>query len=317
MAYETQKLIQIARMYYEQRKTQNDIAKAYGLSRVQVTRMLTAARERGIVQIHIMDEQGSGNINSLAREIEIRFNLKKMLIVPNNPASEFDFISEIAHAAALFLNSVLQNGQIVGVGWGMAITAMVDSFFSSQRRDILFIPALGGINEKERIYNLSDILKHLSEKVGGIYNPLHAPVIVDNKELRDALLNDSSIQSICRLWSQLDVLVVGIGGMRSKMPYALRDYLIKHELSLMKLQIASDICFNFFNETGEPIRSRFEDRTINIQYEDIKNAPMTIAIAGGKSKVHAIYAALLSGCLDVLVSDENTCRDLLGLTARY
>jgi len=317
VAYKTQVLAQIARMYYEQGKTQGEIAATLGYSRIQITRMLTAARERGVVQIHIIDERGSGSIQSMAREIELRFNLKKMLIVPNNPTVEYDFISEIAHAGAQFLDSTLQNGQIVGVGWGMAVTAMTESFSSNQKKDILFIPALGGINEKERIYNLSDILKQLSERAGGMYNPLYAPVIIDNKELRDALLNESSIQSICRLWRQLDVLIVGIGGMRTKMPYALRDYLIKHELSLKNLHITCDICFNFFNETGELVRSKFEDRTINIQYEDIKRTPMTIAVAGGKSKVYAIYAALLSGCLDVLVSDINTCRDLLSLTSMY
>jgi len=279
--------------------------------------MLAAARDRGIVQIRIMDEHAPGNIQNLAREIEIRFNLKKTIIVPNSVSSEYDSISEIAHSGALFFNSILQNGQIVGVGWGMAVTAMVNSFFSSQRKDVLFIPALGGINEKERIYNIGDILKHLSEKVGGMYSPLYAPALVDDKDLRDALLNDSSVQDVCRLWNHLDVLVVGIGGMRSKMPNVLREYLIQQELNLRKLRITSDICFNFFDETGDLVKSGLDDRTINISYENIKKTPMTIAIAGGKSKVYAIHAALLSGCLDVLVSDEDTCRSLLGLTAMH
>jgi len=304
-------------MYYEQGKKQEEIARIMGIGRVAVTRMIAAARERGVVQIRIMDELGPGSILNLAREIEIRFNLKKVLIVPSSLDTESDYISEIAHNGALYINSILQNGQIVGVGWGMAVTAMADSFFSSQRKDILFVPALGGINEKERIYNLSDILKQLSEKTGGMFSPLFAPALVDDKDLRDALLNDSSIQDICRFWSRLDVLIVGIGGMRSKMPHMLRNYLIQNEVSLKKLRIACDICFNFFDEAGEPVRSGLDDRTINIRYDEIKKTPVTIAIAGGKSKVFAIHAALLSGCLDVLVSDEETCRDLLGLTAMY
>jgi len=317
MSYERQKLVQVSRMYYEQGKTQNEISKILDLSRVQVTRMLAAAKKRGVVQIYIMDEQSPGSILSMEKEIEIRFNLKKAIIVPSSSTQEYDPISKIAHTGAQYISSILQSGQIVGVGWGMAVTAMANCIYSNQRKDVLFVPALGGINEKEQIYNVSDILKLLSEKIGGMFSPLHAPALVDDKNLRDALLNDSSVMDVCRLWSQLDALIVGIGGLRNKMPIVLRDYILRNEFSIKKLNIAADICFNFLNESGELVRSNLDERSINIKFDDIKRTPMTIAIAGGKSKVYAIHAALLSGCLDVLISDEKTCRDLLGLTVMH
>ena len=47
------KLAEIARLYYEQDQTQSQIAKAYGVSRPLVSRMLKEAKEYGIVTVHI------------------------------------------------------------------------------------------------------------------------------------------------------------------------------------------------------------------------------------------------------------------------
>ncbi|MEG1774677.1 MAG: sigma factor-like helix-turn-helix DNA-binding protein, partial [Oscillospiraceae bacterium] len=50
-----QKLTDIARLYYEQDKTQSEIAALYHVSRPLVSRMLREAKECGIVDIRIND----------------------------------------------------------------------------------------------------------------------------------------------------------------------------------------------------------------------------------------------------------------------
>ena len=49
----TQKMVEIAKMYYEEELTQNEIAKRLGVSRPLVSKMLADAKEAGIVTIQI------------------------------------------------------------------------------------------------------------------------------------------------------------------------------------------------------------------------------------------------------------------------
>ena len=46
-------LVNVARLYYEQGLTQDQVAKRIGVSRPLVSKMLTRAREAGIVHIEI------------------------------------------------------------------------------------------------------------------------------------------------------------------------------------------------------------------------------------------------------------------------
>ena len=48
-----ERMVNVARLYYEQNKTQNEIAKELGISRPLVSIMLTEARTCGIVTISI------------------------------------------------------------------------------------------------------------------------------------------------------------------------------------------------------------------------------------------------------------------------
>ena len=48
-----ERLVEVARMYYEQDRTQSEIAAHYGISRPMVSKLLKTARDTGIVTIRI------------------------------------------------------------------------------------------------------------------------------------------------------------------------------------------------------------------------------------------------------------------------
>jgi DNA-binding transcriptional regulator LsrR (DeoR family) len=54
-----------------------------------------------------------------------------------------------------------------------------------------------------------------------------------------------------------------------------------------------------------------DDRTIAIDWDELRAIPNVIAIAGGIDKVAALDGALASGAIDSLVTDERTARTLL------
>ena len=55
---DTALVVRAARLYHEQGRSQTEVAKELGLSRSNVSRILSQARERGIVEITIHDPDG-------------------------------------------------------------------------------------------------------------------------------------------------------------------------------------------------------------------------------------------------------------------
>ena len=68
------KLVEVSRLYYEQEMTQAEIAKQLKISRPVVSKLLSEARDRGIVQINIKsplesDQEQAGDPAIMARAI--------------------------------------------------------------------------------------------------------------------------------------------------------------------------------------------------------------------------------------------------------
>jgi len=75
------KLIEVAKAYFLESHTQAEIAQQLGISRSQVSRYLTEARDQGIVQIRIIDE--TSQTSDINQVLEKRYpHLKHILITP-------------------------------------------------------------------------------------------------------------------------------------------------------------------------------------------------------------------------------------------
>ena len=73
-----EQLLAVAKMYYEQGLTQQEIAEKVFLSRSHVSRMLKEARALGIVEIIIRSP--FENLVSLEISLAVRFGMEKILV---------------------------------------------------------------------------------------------------------------------------------------------------------------------------------------------------------------------------------------------
>ena len=132
-------IVKVARMYYEQNMSQDQIARALLTSRSNVSRILSVAKQRGIVEIKIIEEA--------RRETEIeellmsRFGLRGAMVakVPRG-TSDYKAVGQLAVGS--FLNHLKPRVR-VAVSWGRSIQAMVDALEPESRPDLTFIPIMG------------------------------------------------------------------------------------------------------------------------------------------------------------------------------
>ena len=107
-------LVEIARLYYEVGLSQQEIADRLSVSRSSIALYLQKARDRGIVQIKVVNPQDS--VVSLTLEIQELTQIEEVIVVPHG-----HFAPEL-RGVAFFIILKLTN-QCLGAFFGKEITS--------------------------------------------------------------------------------------------------------------------------------------------------------------------------------------------------
>ncbi|MEJ2486505.1 MAG: sugar-binding domain-containing protein [Anaerolineales bacterium] len=122
----TQKIanaIQAARMYYYQNLTTGVIAKEMNVSRSTVSRLLSFARSRGLVDIRIIEPTELPD--RLANALVEKFGIEKVHVVPvPEITGEAEWLERVAQYTANYLNTKFDSNMILGIAWGTTLTAI-------------------------------------------------------------------------------------------------------------------------------------------------------------------------------------------------
>jgi DNA-binding transcriptional regulator LsrR (DeoR family) len=77
---------------------------------------------------------------------------------------------------------------------------------------------------------------------------------------------------------------------------------------LREYAAVGDVLGYFFDRHGRPVPAAVHQRLLGISLEDLRRIPLKMLVAGGAPKRQAVYAALCSGLVDVLITDTATAR---------
>lgn len=301
-------LIKIAHMYYDENKTQQEIADKLGISRPSVSRLLQKAREEGVVEIKINYE---GSFAKLEDILEKRFGLKEAIVTPYDEGERLK--KHLAEAAADFLLRTIREKNLVGVSWGTTLAYVPEYIKNAPKMDVTFIPLVGGVGQTRMDLHSNQIVMNLAKCFSGKWQLLHAPALVESVEVKNTLLSDRNIKKVLEMAEKVDIALIGIGSPFAPNSTMLETgYFSERELEILRQAGAcGDMCSRFFDEDGNPCCPEVNDRVIAITLEGIKKIPLVVGIAGGEEKQRAILAALKGRYLDVLITDEKTAYSLV------
>jgi DNA-binding transcriptional regulator LsrR (DeoR family) len=302
-------LVKIAHLYYENDQTQQEISDQMGISRMAVSRALQKARDEGIVEIRVHYDEGYYEIEEALKE---KYHLEDILITPPHTGEGLKQL--LAQNTAQYLQRVLDFGDLIGVGWGSTLSFLPQYTRSFEPMDLTFVPILGSVGQVPIHMHANHIAFGLSQTLGGRPRFLHTPAIVDSAQLRAALSASKSIRAALELAKKAKVAIVGISAPMDPLA-TLNDsgYLTEEDLS--KLEQAGASCeigsCVYLNAHSAPCEMELRDRIMGLSYEDLKEIPCVIAVAGGASKHRAIQVALESGLVHILITDEETAGALM------
>lgn len=305
----------VAQLYYRHDRTQSQIATLLGFSVSKVSRLLSEARHRGIVEIRIV-ERAAGE-TELEAQLRERFKLRSVHVVPAQVRTRREAGEVIGLAAADLLPRTFRGDECIGLCGGYTVYHLILNLEPAPGGSYTFVPLLGAWVTGAAHLQLNDACRMAAERLGGRALALPAPMLLDHVTTRQALLSESSIRQVTDLWGRLDVAVVGIGGPPSEDPgYQTVPGMVPADVraALDRLGVIGDLGGHFFDRHGRIIKHQLSERTLIIPVEALRRVPRVIALAGGLSKAGSILGALRTGLVHELVTDRLTAERMLAIS---
>lgn len=304
-------LSKVSKLYYEQGLTQREISDRLRLSRPKVSRLLQQAHKEGIVRITVMSPAGS--YADLEQALEEKFELQEVIITEvDRRASQQTVSRQIGVTAANYLQRSIQNGDVIGIFWGVTLNSMVSALKPCDACDIHVVQMVGGLGPPEAEEHATGLCHRMAQMLGGRLTLLPAPGIVDGAEVREVYLSDSHVRKAFEMFTQIDVAFLGIGAASPSAWIMQNDVLTERELQALQEQGAiGETALRFFDRQGRAVRSQLDERVIGISFDQLKQIPRLVAMVGGPDKHRAVRAALSGGLISVLITDQITAQAIL------
>lgn len=312
--------ITAAKLYYYHGLTTERIADELSVSRPKVSRLLSFARERGLVEITIHDREE--DLAPLSSEIERRYGVNKVHPVPAPEVlGEVTWLERVAQFTAQYLNQILAPEEVLGCAWGTTLSAISSQLVPKTIPGLRVVQLNGSGNTHTYDNNYAaHILKAFGENFGARVYLFPVPTFFDYAATKEAMWREQSVRNILKLQEEADVLLYSIGSVNSGVPSHVysSEYLSQDDLQLLRTEgVVGDLATVFYRTDGS-----YEDIEINGRssgpplslYKRVKRA---ICVVSGRSKVPGLHAALQAGYIGELIVDEPTARTLINFADKH
>ncbi len=299
---------------YVGRYNQSQIAERLGVSRIKVHRLISSAHALGLVKVNI--EHDLAELVALEERLVRRYSLQYCAVVPSLDARGesagfgADLVA-LGMAGARFLRRQLQSSTplTIGLGWGRTLAAVAQQTLRERFEQHRFVALIGSLTRHSSA-NPYDVIHRMVDRTEseGFYLPI--PYIADTLADKTVLLAQKSVQDILALARSADVCMVGIGHGGADSFLKSTGFITDAEFEeLSAAGAVGDLIGKFFDRDGRLVDSEVNERSMGLELSQLADCN-AVAIAGGEDKTEAIAAALRSGTLAGLITDERVAGQL-------
>ncbi len=306
----------VLNLYYVDELTQAEVGRRLGLSTAKVNRLLQQARQQGMVEITIRTPLQ--HLYDLEDRLKAIFDIREAVVIPRIAEDVNAYVHTLGRAGATYLLEYLRDGDIIGIGGGTGVNAVVQAIEPSRAYDVKVAPILGGV-QGHATTDVNHLVAQLAERLGGKAYRLHAPAFVDTREHRDMLLSLGPIKEILDITRQANIALLGVGTVEPE-----RSRFVEFTaLSAEDMRRVADVCGGVgeigayvYDIEGTPCAEEYADRVVGLSLEELKRIPFVIGVAATAAKALPLYGALRGGYLHTLITDEAAAQGILRLFDR-
>ncbi|MCB1280570.1 MAG: sugar-binding transcriptional regulator [Salinibacterium sp.] len=298
--------VRIAELYYDENKTQDEIGALLGVTRWKVGRLLTQARERGIVRIEIMHPRARRL--GIERELRERFGLKDAVVVPDSD----DIRSRVAQAAADYLTALRPVPRILGISWGVTLDSVADHLGNGWATGVTVVQINGGVSLNRRPGTASTTAAEIAQKGGGHPILLPSPAILERLETARAISTDRTVAAVLNRAAEANAYLYSAGVADSSSVLVDSGYLTPEDVAeLVRKGAVGDVVGRYIDANGNPIDPGLDERTVGLGLDQLRAAETAIFVVAGEAKHDIARTVVMSRLCSIIVTDESTAAALL------
>lgn len=319
---ETELAARAAWLHYAGGMTQGAVAERLGLTPTRTHRLISRAARDGLVRVFV--DCDVAECMALEDALSERFGLTLCSVIPDLGDDPELPLLALSQGGSRFLLRVIESGQhtVVGVGHGRTLAAVVDALPRNAVRSqsvrsqadnaepSRWVSLLGGLTRKFSA-NPYDVIFRLAEKSGGEAYFMPAPMYADTVEDRAVMLGQTGLREIMRHIDNASLFFLGIGATEASYTLALGTMADGTDVQteLRESGAVAELLGQFLDAEGKLVSTRWDGRMMAPMLDTLGGRDV-VAVAGGSNKVAAIGAALGSGYLTGLITDESSARAL-------
>jgi DNA-binding transcriptional regulator LsrR (DeoR family) len=300
-------------MYYLQDLTMDAIARELRTSRSTVSRLLSSARESGLVQVQIRSPLDSAP--ELERMIRDHYGVDAHVVPVLDTLNEAETLDRVATQAARTIGPLVDSNAIIGVAWGATISAVSRHLTRKITHGSTIVQLNGAGNmHTTGITYASDIMRRFGIAYGARVEQFPVPAFFDHASTKTAMWNERSVQRVLDLQARMSIAIFGVGSVHSDYPshvYA-GGYLDETDLNLLAgSDVVGDVATVFFRADGSSDGITLNERSTGPSHEQLRQVRRRICVVSGESKINGLRGALEAKLATDLILDEATAKRLV------
>ncbi|MDD7928661.1 sugar-binding transcriptional regulator [Microbacterium thalli] len=306
----TRDALHAAQLYYVQDQTMDQIAAEMTLSRSSVSRLLSHARDIGLVEITVHSPQEANSV--VARRLSERFGISVHVVSTPPRSTDAERLERTARTAAHVLASTLDPDASIGIAWGATVSAIARHLPTKRLHDSQIVQMNGAANESTSGISYSGaILERFGQAFGTDVQQFPVPALFDDPLTKQLLWRERSIRRVLDAQSRVQVFVFGLGSPQADVPshvYA-GGYLTGDDLrGLLRDGVVGDCATVFYRLDGSATGIELNARSSGPSLESIRRIPRRLCAVSSLSKLDALRGALAAGLITELVVEESLAR---------
>lgn len=323
-------LFKVAKLYYEERKTQEGIAWDFLTSKATVNRALEKAREKGIVRVQVINPKLPQGFRDIEEKLKITFDLKDAWLVPGRSEILDNSISDnareallgsIARAAATYLDMHLSNEDILCITRGRVMSYVIEHLRPSVLlKNLKIVPMLGVLSLQKDDFDAAFLVSEIALIYGSEYFSLPVPAIARDVSQMNAVSNLPLVSQSLNLIKKSTIAFTTISPADPENATIGKTGVIKKEEveELIKNGAVGEIGFWFFDSKGDEIKiPNYHSIGLGLKglKSMVKQKKNVIAVVGAhQNRFKPILAAIKGKIFNVLITDHITADKLLKIT---
>ncbi|MGH3318390.1 MAG: sugar-binding transcriptional regulator [Nocardioidaceae bacterium] len=298
----------IARRFYLDGRSKIEIADEFGLSRFKIARILTDAREQGLVHVDI---RLPGTIDAeLSSQLGSALELRRTIVIDTPPEPEASLRRHLAELTADLLTEIVTDDDVLGLTWSRTIEET--SLALTRLAPCTVVQLAGTLAHPDRDTSTVEVVRQAASVGGGRAYPIYAPLVVPDAATAAALRGEPRITDAMSWFDELTKAVIAVGAWTPHHSTVWDAVTPAEQEDCLARGACAEVSGRLLDADGNALRTDLDDRVIAITLDQLRAVPEVVAIAAGAGRAAAAAAVVRAGFVDTLVTDASLAQAVLG-----